>query len=40
MPYTEKQRRMFCAKAKSDPEMAKLCKEAKSLPVKRKRGKS
>jgi len=30
---------MFCAKAKQDPEMAKLCKEAKALPVKRKKGK-
>ena len=38
MPYTEKQRRLFCAKAKDDPAMAKLCKEAKSLPVKRNKG--
>lgn len=35
MPYTEKQRKMFNAKAKSDPKMAELAKEANSKPVKK-----
>jgi len=41
MPYTEKQRKMFNAKKKSDPKMAKLAKEANSMPVKKaaKKGK-
>lgn len=34
MPYTEKQRKMFNAKAKSDPKMARLAAEANSMPVK------
>lgn len=43
MPYTDRQRRMFNAKAKTSPKMAKLAKEANSMPVKKavakKRGK-
>lgn len=35
MPYTEKQRKMFNAKAKDNPKMAKLAKEANSKPVKK-----
>lgn len=35
MPYTEKQRKMFNAKAKTNPKMAKLAKEANSMPVKK-----
>lgn len=35
MPYTEKQRKMFNAKAKDDPKMAKLAKEANSKPAKK-----
>lgn len=35
MPYTEKQKKMFNAKAKSDPKMAKLAKEANSKPTKK-----
>lgn len=31
MPYTEKQRKMFNAKAKSDPKMKKLADEANSM---------
>lgn len=31
MPYTAKQRRMFNARAKSDPEMARLAEEANSM---------
>ncbi len=31
MPYTAKQRRMFNARAGSDPEMAKLAQEANSM---------
>ena len=31
MPYTEKQRKMFNAKAKSDPKMAKLADEANKM---------
>lgn len=40
MPYTEKQRKMFNAKAKKDPKFKKLAKEANSMPLKKaKRGK-
>lgn len=35
MPYTEKQRKMFNAKKKTDPKMAKLAKEANKMPVKK-----
>lgn len=31
MPYTEKQRKMFNAKAKTDPKMKKLAEEANSM---------
>jgi hypothetical protein len=31
MPFTAKQRRMFNARAKSDPKMAKLATEANDL---------
>lgn len=31
MPYTEKQRKMFNARAKSDPKMAKLADEANAM---------
>ena len=31
MPYTAKQRAMFNAKAKGDPKMAELAKEANSM---------
>lgn len=31
MSYTEKQRKMFNAKAKNDPKMAELAKEANSM---------
>lgn len=41
MPYTEKQKKMFNAKAKTDPKMKKLAKEANSKPTKKpvKKGK-
>lgn len=35
MPYTAKQRKMFNAKAKDDPKMAELAKEANSKPMKK-----
>lgn len=35
MPYTEKQRRLFHAKAKTDPKFKALADEADRLPVKR-----
>ncbi len=35
MPYTEKQRKMFNAKKKASPKMAKLAKEANAMPVKK-----
>jgi hypothetical protein len=35
MPYTEKQRKMFNARAKKDPRFRKLAKEANSMPVKK-----
>lgn len=35
MPYTQKQREMFNARARSDPRFKKLAEEANSLPVKR-----
>lgn len=30
-PYTERQRKMFNAKAKSDPKMAKMAEEANAM---------
>lgn len=39
MPYTEKQKKMFNAKKKSDPKMGKLAKEANKMPVKKKKAK-
>ncbi len=35
MPYTEKQRKLFNAKKKTNPKMAKLAKEANALPAKK-----
>lgn len=40
MPYTEKQRKMFNAKAKTNPKMKKLAEEANSMPVKRAKKKA
>lgn len=34
MPYTEKQRKMFNARAKTDPKMKRLAEEANSMPDK------
>lgn len=34
MPYTAKQKAMFNAKAKTNPKMAKLAKEANAKPTK------
>lgn len=33
MPYTAKQRRMFNARAKTDPKFKALAEEANSMPV-------
>lgn len=35
MPYTEDQRKLFNAKAKSSPKYKKLAAEANSMPVKK-----
>jgi hypothetical protein len=35
VPYTQKQRAMFNARAKTDPKFRKLAEEANSMPVKK-----